>query len=356
MKIKEYGYEYDATLDQYLWEQTRGNVTQSQLWGGICLRSGRDALKTIAREFEPTVVLMPALSCDSMVLPFQMYGHQIYYYRLDKSYSIDVKFLEGLIYRNTRTILFLYMDYFGNSAITDDELIELKMSHHNLIFIEDKTHSMIWERTNQFKPDYIVASLRKWLNIPDGGLLWAKNLILDMDFSEDTSFCELRLKAQCMRNKYFLTGDENLKLEYRRIFSKVSNIMDSDRVPSRMSSYAFEIARKTDWNILREHRRRNSKELIKILKEASIKLIQKKEGVSDLYVAFMVDDREYKQKKLSSKGIFNTVIWPLNEKQKSACPVARFTGEHMLAAPCDQRYCVDDMKYIGNEIVRVINE
>lgn len=354
--MKEYGYEYDATLDQYLWEQTRGCVTQSQLWGGICLRSGRDALKTVAREFEPTVVLMPALSCDSMALPFQMYGHQIHYYRLDKSYSIDLQFLEGLMHNNTKPILFLYMDYFGNLPIKDDELTELKMRHHNLIFIEDRTHSLVWERTNQFEPDYIVASLRKWINIPDGGLLWTKNLITHTDFTEDTSFCELRLRAQCMRNKYFLTGDESLKLEYRSIFSQVAGIMDRDKEPSRMSSYAYEIARKTDWNKLRKHRKKNSGELIKILKEASVELIQKEEGVSDLYVAFMVHDREYRQKKLSSKGIFNTIIWPLNEKQRSVCPVARFTEKHMLAAPCDQRYCVDDMKYIGNEIVRVINE
>ena len=62
--------------------------------------------------------------------------------------------------------------------------------------------------------------------------------------------------------------------------------------------------------------------------------------------------RDEVQKKLSERGIFCTIIWPLTDKQKALCDVARFTEENMLAAPCDQRYSVDDIEFIGKEIVR----
>lgn len=356
MRVKEYGYEYDAMLDQNLWEQTKGCVTNKELWGAICLRSGRDAIKAIAREFDPTKVLIPALSCDSMALPFKMYGHQIEYYRLNEAYSIDFLYLEQRIPTTSKPILFLYMDYFGNRAIDDFQLEELKKKHPNLIFIEDRTHTMIWKRISQFEPNYIMASLRKWLSIPDGGLLWSRDLMTDLNFSEDTSFSENRLKAQCMRNQFFCTGDKDLKLKYRKIFSHVSDIMDCDKSPSRMSAYAYEIANKTDWNVLCEKRKNNAKSLKKILENTSVRLLQTEMGLSDLYVAFTVEDRDHIQKKLALKGIFNTIIWPLNEKQRLVCPIAKYTETHMLAAPCDQRYDVGDMEYIGNEIARVFNE
>lgn len=348
--VKEYGYEYDATLDEELWEQTKKKVTYDKLWGATCLRSGRDALKTIAREYEPTMVYMPALACDSMVLPFEMYGHNIVYYKLNDDYSIDLNYLKSVVSEG----LFLYMDYFGVKAITDEELVELRSSYPGLIFIEDRTQNLIWDRTSLFQPEYIMASLRKWINIPDGGLLWNYAELKNRNFGEDTSFSATRLKAQCMRNEFFQNGDEDIKIAYRKIFSTVSDIMDEDKEPSRMSAYAYSMAINADWNKVREQRQENAKKLIDILENSDVRFIQSKTGKSDLYVAFMIDDRDLRQSKLSSQGIFNTIIWPLSEEQKKICNVAKYTEGHMLAAPCDQRYSVRDMQFIGDEIVKVI--
>lgn len=125
--VKEYGYEYDATLDKQLWEQCKGKVTYQKMWNAICLRSGRDALKAIAREYTPTTVYMPALACDSMILPFKMYGHKIVYYKLQKDYTIDFLYLDSVLENG----IFLYMDYFGIEAIRDEQLEKLKKSIRN---------------------------------------------------------------------------------------------------------------------------------------------------------------------------------------------------------------------------------
>ena len=65
--VKEYGYEYDAVLNEKIWSETEGRVTDKKLAGAHCLRSGRDALKVIAREYEPCVVMLPALACDTLL-------------------------------------------------------------------------------------------------------------------------------------------------------------------------------------------------------------------------------------------------------------------------------------------------
>ena len=349
--VKEYGYEYDAVLDDIVWKQTKGRVTYEKLWGASCLRSGRDALKTIAREYEPTKVYISALACDSMVLPFEMYGHEVVYYTLNHDYSVDFSYLENIITDG----LFLYMDYFGRPSITDEELRKLR-ERNNLVFIEDRTHNLIWERKSKFKPEFIIASLRKWIDVPDGGLLWCNRELVNQDFSEDTSFAEMRLKAQCMRNRYLQTGDESVKIEYRKIFSSVSDIMDEDKKPSRMSAYSYKIANSADWNEIRIKRKKNAEVLIQELKKGEIQFIQEETGYSDLYVPFLVEKRNNKQSKLSVKGIFNTLIWPLSDKQKAVCQVAKYTEKHMLAAPCDQRYTPEDMMFIGSEILKSVKE
>lgn len=347
--IKEFGYEYDAVLNSELWEKTKDKVTDQKLMGAYCLRSGRDALKAIAREYSPRIAILPALACDSMIHPFELYGHQKQFYKLNNDYSID---LESINTQKNEHYIFLYADYFGRRAINDNALENLR-KQANIIFIEDRTHNLLWERQYTFKPDYIIASLRKWLPVPDGGLLWGE---ISKPLGNDTSFSTTRLKAQCMRNKYLSNGDESIKTEYRRIFSTVSNIMDKDE-PSRMSAYAYALAAGTDWDLVKKARRENSEALISILSSSSfIKFIQGRPGISDLYVAFTVPKRNEVQKRLSAKGVFNTIIWPLTDEQKQACSVAKFTEENMLAAPCDQRYSIDDMKTIGNEIVRVISD
>lgn len=346
--VKEYGYEYDAELNRTIWEETKGKTTADTLFGALCLRSGRDALKAIAREYSPRIVLLPALACDSMVFPFEMYGHTVRFYKLNKDYSIDY----DSIVTDDEPAIFLYMDYFGLKAISDEKLQQLK-TKGNIIFIEDRTHNLIWDRTSLFEPDYIMASLRKWIPIPDGGLLWGK---ISKSFVFDTSFSNTRLQAQCMRHTYLQNGDESIKNKYRKIFSEVSAIMDKDE-PSSMSAYSYALAKNTDWENVRTIRKENAKALITILQTSPhITFIQKEAGFSDLYVAFTVKNRNEIQARLSRKGIFNTIIWPLSDEQRKACDVSKNTEEFMLAAPCDQRYTVEDMQHIGNEIVRVVND
>ena len=302
--IKEYGYEYQAVRSEDVWRISEGKVTNQMLFGATCLRSGRDALKAIAREYEPCTALLPALSCDSMVLPFKQYGHKIAFYKLNEDYSINLDSLNI----NDEKVLFLYMDYFGNRAIRNEDLERLR-SIGTIIFIEDRTHNLIWDRRYSFEPDYIVASLRKWIPIPDGGLLWGK---ITKPLSNDTTFSDLRLKAQCMRYEYLCCGDEAIKSQYREIFSSVSSIINTDE-PNAMSVYSYILAKDINWNDLQTIRKENSEVLIKILATSPyVSLIQDEVGLSDLYVAFTVPKRDVIQKQLADEGIFNTIIFSSN--------------------------------------------
>lgn len=357
MLVKEYGYEYDAAVDTTLLECTHNRFAPWTENEPLLLRSGRDALKVVAREYDRLTVFLPALSCESMVHPFVQYGHAVKFYCLTENYAIDVADVDRLAAQENGPILFVYMDYFGCRSAEDMTLESLQSKWQNMLFLEDRTHQLIHPSQHQFQADYVVASLRKWINVPDGGLLWSNHPLKNGIIGHETTFFEQRLYAQNLRRKFFETGDPRIKDEYRSIFSRVSDIMDQSEIPAAMSAYSFEMAKRAQWDYIRDIRRGNAETLLGILKDcAKLKLIQPSAGQSDLYVAFLVDDRDRIQRELSALGIFCTVIWPLSDEQQAACSVAKDICRRMLAAPCDQRYGIEDMHYIGKEIVRIINE
>lgn len=359
MAIKEYGYEYDAELDKRLFDETFGQNTEDKYRGAYCLRSGRDALKAIAREYNDAVVLIPALACDSMVLPFKMYGHKIVFYKLNKDLEIELDSLHSFLKENSaKTILFLYMDYFGIKSIQDNQLTNISKNFENVVFINDITHVFLtFNQEKSFEADYTIASLRKWINVPDGGLLWCKKGLKNTEFANDISFAYKRLEAQQLRHSFFETGNQEQKKEYRKIFSEASDVLDSNSIPARMTKYSFELIKRTNFNEIFKIRQNNAKALINVLKTSTkIVILQNDVTLSNLYVPFLIDNRDSKQQELNKLGIFNTIIWPLSEMQMNECSNSKYIVTHMLAAPCDQRYTAKDMEYIGKEIVRIVNE
>ncbi|MGN1370634.1 MAG: aminotransferase class I/II-fold pyridoxal phosphate-dependent enzyme [Aristaeellaceae bacterium] len=352
--VREYGYEYDAEVDLTILDKVGTASTNQPYQGALALRCGRDCLKVIAQAYHDAVVLIPALACNSMFTPFEGYGHEVRFYPYEPSFHIQMDALMQLIPQNGQRVLFLYMDYFGNPAITDEELLQLRTRYPQMVFIEDRTHDLLVEQHRTFCPDYTLASLRKWLNIPDGGLLWGE--VHPQTIEENTTFSQARLRAQCLRNQFFRSGDEAVKREYRGIFSRLDELIDN-REPYRMSAYARALADRADWNAIRLQRQKNAEVLLRtLMHNPHIRFVQPEAGRSDLYVELLVEQRDEIQRRLSAKSVFCTIIWPLCEAQRKACCWSQYVETHMLAAPCDQRYDEEDMQYIACEIDRVVNE
>lgn len=357
--VKEYGYEYNAITDINLLSLVGWSGTDKKLWDAYALRSGRDALRMIAREYPNSTVFLPSLCCDSMVTPFEKYGCKIEYYPLTTGLCVDFSVLIHKLQLIKEPKLLLFYDYFAIKMFSPEQLTDLKRKFNDLILIEDITHTLLNAKNLEHHADYTIASLRKWVNLPDGGLLWTKHKLNNSFLFDDSKFAEQRLQAQCMRSEYAVTGDESLKSKYRYIFSNVSLLLDNNISPVKMTKYSYELACNTDWEHINRQRKGNADILSKILSgNQNIRIIDRDRGIncSNLYVPILIENRDEIQRKLSSKGIFNTIIWPLRKEQMLVCSTAKYIVEHMLAVPCDQRYTKEDMLYIGKEIERVVNE
>lgn len=355
--IKEYGYEYNAEVNNEVFAKSQWNSTNKTLWNAYCLRSGRDALKVIARAHSGAKVYLPTLCCDSMITPFEMYNCEIEFYPLTNALAVDYPQLLEKLDRTYDKILLLYFDYFGIPMFSDIQLKEIKAKYKHLVLIRDITHTLLIHNELEHGDNYTIASLRKWINIPDGGLLWTDYEVNRSEWCESPVFAIQRLEAQKLRTVFFETGIEEIKKQYRKIFSSVSNLLDSNQHPVKMTEYSYQIAFNTDWKQIRKIRKENADVLREIFAKCiDIKVIDSCGDESNLYVPILVNRRDIVQNCLSKLGIFNTIIWPLRDEQKKCCENTEYIHNHMLAVPCDQRYSQDDMVYIGEEIVRTVYE
>lgn len=354
-KIVDYGYEYDSQAEPATIEKE--GFTESLFKNFYCVRSGRDALKYIASKHNDSTILIPSLACDSIVLSFAVFGCKVCFYKLNEDFSANLQYLKDQLKEIVGKKVLLYMDYFSNPSLVSKDLIELKRQNPDTIFVEDITQTFLEKRKSSFIPDYVVASVRKWINIPDGGLLWIKNKDEKPIFIDSINFATKRAEAQHLKHIFLEKGDESIKQEYRSIFSNVYDLLNNKEEPVKMSTYSFNVLKKTNFKRIKKIRKRNAAILINILSRCDgIRFIQENNSKNLLYVPILINNRDLVQKELSRLGVFATIIWPISKEQKAICEYSKYVEEHMLALPCDQRYAKKDMHYIGDNICKIISK
>lgn len=347
--MHEIGSEFDwKSNDRFLNDE----VIWEKLNSATYFRSGRDALKELAlyhRERHDRI-LIPALSCDSMVQPFLQNGYEVVFFKMSSDYVIDKRDLEEKV--NGKDII-LFMRYFGIPCIEDDFVKSIKKNYKNTLWVEDRTHDILHiSRVGEFEADETIASIRKWLSVGDGGLSW--NSRGRYPQKQDSFFSDLRIRAMKEKSVYLDCGNSNLKESFRKELSKANNLLNQDTYPYAMTEQSVNLLKKINFQKLLEIRIHNAISLKRLLldldKSEMIQFITDKPEASTLYFPILVNCRNELQSFLTKRGIFCPVIWPVPEKAVGICEVAEYTAEHMIGIPCDQRYSSIDMEYISEMI------
>ena len=350
MKIIEFGSEFDLRANDGFTLINNNNFFKKK--NVQKFRSGRDALKAIAINFKNKTnkVLLPALCCESMVLPFVMNGYNVVFYKLNPDYTANVEYIETKLEKGC---IFLYMSYFGIQPF-DLTQLEKWRKQYGVTFVEDRTHNALHNlEESGFVPDLTMLSIRKWIAVLDGGLLWGKDRI-SANIITDSRFSDIREQAMLKKSLYLENGDESLKGEYLSDLSRASLVLDETNIPSTMTNRSIQIIQKLDLDKILSQRIKNVNELQvglrKLEKSGEISFITKTPQESTLYFPILVKARDLLQKKLAQQKIYCPVIWPVPKQAVGVCEVADYTAKHMLAIPCDQRYDIKDMRYIADTI------
>lgn len=119
-------------------------------------------------------ILMPSYNCWVEIDPILYQGLRIKYYRITKTFSVDLDDLRAAINEKTRAVLITH--YLGFPQPLDE--IKEVCEQYKLILIEDCAHAFLSEykgRPVGSFGDISIFSFRKTLPIPDGAALVINN-------------------------------------------------------------------------------------------------------------------------------------------------------------------------------------
>ena len=342
----EYGSRFEWSSNQPFLRETGAGLDFDN---ASYYRSGRDAMKALARAkgHKCDTVLLPALCCESMMTPFTLNGYKVGFYRMNGDCTGNTR--DVLEKMTDRTIL-LYMRYFGIKPFGDEFLTGIKAKFGGALLAEDRTHDILVPRSGEeFKPDAMLASLKKWAALPDGGIL-VTELETERGIT-DTRYCDVRRAAKEKKDIYLQSYEPALKKEFLSQLTAAEAYLDESGVPVGISGEYRELIGHIDFVEILRRRRENIATLTECLRpalaEGKIRLLTEHPEDSGLYLSILLDNNRAVQRKAAESGVYCAVIWPRPEETKGICPESDRIIDHLLCLPCDQRYGEKEMKFIA---------
>lgn len=346
MGSTEYGSEFDWDSSAALLRCEAGELPVED---AKYYRSGRDALKALARALPASRVLLPALSCDSMAVPFALNGWEVVYYRLRPDLSADT---EDVLSKLTEGAVLIYMRYFGLPSFGEEFLRELKAKRSDVTLVEDRTQDIVVPRENGFVPDAMIASLRKWAALPEGGVLKTSLNVERGEYSP--VFGQLRRAVMEEKSLYLKTPDEELKRAFMARLHGADALLDAECEPCAVSPEYSELLRRVDfgkiYSLRLENVRRLKARLSPLRAAGKLDFLTDAPERSTLYFPVLLKDRDKIWRRMIDNKIYCAVIWPIPKAAEGVCPVTEYINRHMLGIICDQRCGADDMDHIADTL------
>ena len=337
----ELGSEFDLKLsDLTIKENNLFNYLAD--YNCIYTDSGRSALKILTKDLNE--VLLPEFTCESVSDCFNK--EKLKFYSVDESCNIDIENLKSNITDETDCIFIMH--YFGVLQ-EKDTLEEIKRiaDERNIMLIEDTTHSIFSETSTI--GDYMIASIRKWIPISLGGVIYSKKQLPDISNIKNSNDND-RLYGMLLKN-LFLNDILDCNKLYRNIFSESEEKFDKKNEIELMSDLNRFIISCFDIKELKEKRKQNYQYLLKELKKYGIKPVNYVTGEECPFVfPIRIKSRNNFRGYLMDNRIYCAVHWPFDEFKKECRSIAKYNADTLISIPVDQRYERKDMDYLINVI------
>lgn len=315
--------------------------------------SGRTALEFIIRDIlegqNISSALLPSYCCHTMIEPFVRHGIQVRFYDV---YFDKVRGLCADIPDFQDNEVFYYMTYFGFRRISGIDPTVIRKRYP--IIINDSTHSWL-SGESALNADYSFTSFRKWSGFSGIAAAQKHHGGFRIQPGEVCSerYVSLREQAFALKQKYLCAGEGD-KSTFLGMFSEAESLLETEYIGFRPSYRAVDDFLSTDWSEIKSRRRANARCLIDGLRKCEgIDLVydQLEDEDTPLFVPILVKkDRDQLCKHLIDQQIYCPVHWPLSDLHRGIRGRALEIYHQELSLLCDQRYDVDDMNRIVQQI------
>ena len=295
----------------------------------IPLNNGRNALLYVLKIRGINKIYIPYYLCNSVRDMCSRNGYKFEYYKIGAEFMpIFNKILADDEY--------LYVvNYYGQ--LTNEKVLSLKQQFVHIIL--DNTQVFFQKPLNGIDTIY---SCRKYFGVPDGAYLSTDKRLseeLEIDISRERMTHILGRYEGVASDYYnhFQNNDASFKSEPLKYMSKLThNILgaiDYDRVSRvRNENYAYLESKLGGQNKLN---------------------LTTPDGA--FAYPFYVENGIEIRKALVQKKIYILILWPNVLADTPEESIEYKYAQNILPLPCDQRYGIDDMKYLVEELRKCIN-
>ena len=322
---------------------------------GLFFGSGRDALRAIfmwcmiSRGWKR--LLVPSYYCQTVVRALLQTGISICPYRSwypgDEDGKRELKVSDGDVV--------LIVNHFG----LEPEIHIEAGNGGTVTIIEDHTHDPWSSWAFNSRADYCIASLRKTLPIPDGGVLWSptnQELPGPPRLTEEHRRASgEKLRAMELKSS-FLRGQLNSKLEYRTLATSGENHLCGTEV-SAISDWAVGHLHAFPVMEWRNARKRNHEAFTEVVSRASWARVlspSPSSGSAPFSCVVLFDcpeRREFVRQRLIEANIYPAILWPLDHPAINGIfEESIAASRRMLSIHCDMRYSPEEMAFVADSL------
>jgi len=246
----------------------------------------------------------------------------------------------------------LLMNFFGLRARPpmpeiDRGLIEI---------IENHSHDLGSKWAWSSDADWCVASLRKTLPLPDGGILWSPaghSLPPAVPLTSEHQVSSLKKLAAMTLKALYLNGHPIEKEKFRHLAILGEGHIGTGE-PSGMLKWTSCLFTTFPMEIWRQQRRLNHQILSAGLADLPwVEVLQPEDNLttfpfSGILVFDSPERRARVRQKLMAAQVYPAILWPLDEPVvKGISPEDLDFSQRMLSIHCDLRYGRADMEYVS---------
>lgn len=289
-------------------------------------------------------LFVPEYFCYEVIDSIKTTGIKIVFYpdyplENDNSIIKKIKFVDGDV--------LLRMNYFGLRNFRDNSDIKA-------IVIEDHSHDLFSDWALNSNADWCIASLRKTLPIPDGGILWSPKK--DISFiekpfinSDHSKLSEDRCRAMKMKEMYLGSEGEVEKVDFLKILHSTEEKLGNANCPA-ISSVSEEIIKRIPRSIL-QRKTENYKVLNKTLSQKKCLILQGEDKSAPFSLVILFNsksDRDSIREELTCKNIYSTILWEI--RNDSVSEKLKNFSQCMLSLPIDFRYAESDILWMSQVV------
>jgi dTDP-4-amino-4,6-dideoxygalactose transaminase len=322
---------------------------------GRSVVSGRTGLRLVARSLEGPV-LLPSYLCASVIQPFGEEGLPVAFYRVRADLSVDVDDLVSQA-RTTGAAAVLVISYFGFPYAQDltEALVDLRSRCR---VIEDCVHGSLLEFADSVVGgvgDFVVTSFRKYLPVPDGGVVTGPAASDLPELPEKSgAYVRWRALAKVLCQEHLDGGaPDEVASGYRSLFLAAERLLDRETPLFATSRLSGGLLAGLDLAAAAARRRENFRLLAGAFRGPELASIgrpllpQLPDAVSPLLFPILVDPerRDRIRDALRAEGVFLPVHWPVParvdpDRQHDSVRLA----SSILSLHVDQRYGPNEME------------